>query len=202
MTAWQETLDSLSAREQSGKTAQALIGAAEKMQEQNAEALRLMALEYEEKLATMGETLDSAETKFREQRTTLESQAKKIAKLKEPRRSVKVDGEAVEYTYRPGGAELGQRDHSTSAWRMDEIESAIMHLRVAGATDDTIIETTTIKATITDDGQPVTSWSRPGVTPEVTEEDLKRYKWARLRAWSIAGFIGFVIGGWIGMGIV
>ena len=42
MTVWQEALDSLSVREQSGKTAQVLIGAAEKMKEQNTEALRLL----------------------------------------------------------------------------------------------------------------------------------------------------------------
>jgi len=202
MTAWQEALDSLSARERSGKTAQALIGAAEKMQEQNAEALRLMALDYEEKIAKMSDRVENAEASVKEQRVTLESQAKKIANLKEPRRSVKVDGETVEYTYRPGGAEQDQYDNATSAWRMDEIESAIMHLRVAGATDDTLIQATAIKATIPDDGQPVTAWSRPGAQPEVTDEEIRRYKWARLRTWSIAGFIGFAIGGWIGMGIV
>lgn len=196
MTVWQEALDSLSVREQSGKTAQVLIGAAEKMKEQNTEALRLMSLDYEEKIAKMSDRIKVAEANVKEQKVALESQEKKIANLKEPRRTSSVEGDVIKYVYSPA--------KDGTLWRLDEIESALMHLRLSGGDEDTVIrvESGILRTSITDDGQPITAWSRPKAPPEVTEEELKRYKWARLRTWSIAGFIGFVIGGWIGMGIV
>ena len=208
MTTWDEALESLSQREMSGKTAQVLIGAAEKMKEQNTEALRLMSLDYEAKIAKMADRIESAEAaaSAREEnaevlRDALEAAHLENKRLTEPRRSVSVSGDTVDYTYQPGVVESGS-SYEVKKWRLDELESALMHLRMAGAEDDTIVSANSIKASIPDTGQPVAAWSRPKAPPEVTEEELKRYKWARLRTWSIAGFIGFVIGGWIGMGIV
>lgn len=190
MTTWDETVESLSQREQSGKTAQMLIDAAESR-----------IAELNELVASAEAAASAREENAEVLRTALEEAHLENKRLTEPRRSVSVSGDTVDYTYQPGVVESGS-SYEVKKWRLDEMESALLHLRMAGAEDGTIVSANSIKASIPDTGQPVAAWSRPKAPPEVAEEELKRYKWARLRTWSIAGFIGFVIGGWIGMGVV
>lgn len=206
MTTWQETLDSLSVRERSGKTAQTLIGAAEEMREQHSEALRLMALDHEEKIAKMGDRIESAEAvaasheeSVNHLRSALEEAHLEIERLKNPQVRRRVSDDVIEYTYSPAVTGSG----NVSPWRLDELESVLMNVRINGGGEDTMlrVEVDQITVKIKDDGQPVSGWTRPGEEPEFSEEDLRGIRHARRRLWLIAGGIGFAIGSVLGVGV-
>ena len=201
MTVWQEALDSLSVREQSGKTAQVLIGAAEKMKEQNTEALRLMSLDYENRIAELNERIAhteamvaSREGDAEQLRTALEEAHLENKKLTTPRRRVSVNDEGVSYTYQPGVVDSGP-SYEAKMWRLDELESALMHLRMAGAADDTIVSANEVQATLPDSGQPVDAWVRPASEPEFDESTLAKFRRMRWKMGWIIGVSCFMLGG-------
>ena len=117
MSAWQDTLGSLDDRAKGGKTASALIAAAQ----ETIDDLR----EVRDKMAKHG----------RDREAELEAAQKQLRELKEPKLSRSVEGEVVEFRFRPHGGR--GRFSADNTWRLDEMESALTHLRLCGAQDST-----------------------------------------------------------------
>lgn len=193
MSELENVLAELDDRAKEGKTASKII-----------EAARMTVGTRDEHVRVLESNIVEASATIEQLRTSLAEQADEVTALKTPRRSTKIDGASVEYTYRP--ATVDADGYSVSKWRLDEIESALMHLRLAGASDDTIVRADVLRATVGDIDQPVTGWINPRTNraewlPEFDEKGLKRIKWMRSRTWIIVGFIGFTLGGWVGMGV-
>lgn len=120
MSAWQDTLGSLDDRAKGGKTASALIAAAQ----ETIDDLR----EVRDKMAKHG----------RDREAELEAAQKQLRELKEPKLSRSVEGEVVEFRFRPHGGR--GRFSADNTWRLDEMESALTHLRLCGAQDSAEID--------------------------------------------------------------
>lgn len=201
MTTWDETVESLSQREWSGKTAQVLIGAAEEEMRQHKKAMQAMGADYENRIAELNERIAhteamvaSREGDAEQLRTALEEAHLENKKLITPRRRVNVNDEGVSYTYQPNVGESGP-SYEVKMWRLDELESALMHLRMAGAVDDTIVAADEVRATLPDSGQPVDAWVRPAGEPEFDESTLAKFRRMRWKMGWIIGVSCFMFGG-------
>lgn len=72
-----------------------------------------------------------------ELKSQLDEARAEIAELKEPRKEIEVDGPVTKYLFSPaGGTPLNNSRREVGLWRLSEIESVLMHLRLAGAGSD------------------------------------------------------------------
>lgn len=140
----EDALESLDDRAKSGKTAKVLIAAAEAEAQRSKDLMSVCRVQEQEVI-----------------RLTEEND-----KLRSTKRSTEINGKAITFRYTPH--EMSDRDRSSwgdgyraGLWRLDEIESALMHLRISGGKDDTrvTVKAGVLKAAIGDDGMTPSPWS-------------------------------------------
>lgn len=126
MSEFENALAELDDRAKEGKTASRLIAAAEDTITAE-QSLRKRAEFDREQTAALVDDMEAA----------LDEARAEIAELKEPRKEIEVDGPVTKYLFSPaGGTPLNNSRREVGLWRLSEIESVLMHLRLAGAGSD------------------------------------------------------------------
>lgn len=126
MSEFENALDELDDRAKEGKTASRLIAAAEKTITEE-QRLRERAESDREQTVALFDDMESA----------LKDARAEIERLKQPRTEIEVDGPVTKYMFSPaGGTRLNDSRRVIGLWRLEEIESVLMHLRMAGAGGD------------------------------------------------------------------
>lgn len=126
MSEFEDALAELDDRAKEGKTASRLIAAAEDTITAE-QSLRERAEFDREQTAALVDDMEAALDKARAE----------IAGLKEPRKEIEVDGPVTKYMFAPaGGTPVNMSRREVGLWRLEEIESVLMHLRLAGAGGD------------------------------------------------------------------
>lgn len=196
MSEVERVVSELDDRSRNGKTAQRLITAAEVDRHRADDEMAVLREEIDEAKATIDDLhqmVDDVNAAWREGQD-------EIKRLSQPRKATKVEGEAVEYRYTPAQE---SRDTAQSLWTLGELDSIIMHLRVAGAGDDTQVLSGQhgITASVRDDGQPVAGWVREQ-SPERSDWKIPRWYnshyfpwWVTAIASLLSASIGFGIAG-------
>lgn len=118
MSTWADALGSLDDRAKSGKTASVLIEAAQ------------------EEIDTLRERVDNMAKHGRDREAELEAAQKQLRELKEPKLTRSVSNDIVEFKFSPNR----KRGRADNTWMLDEMESALTHLRLCGAQDSAEID--------------------------------------------------------------
>lgn len=126
MSEFENALAELDDRAKEGKTASRLIAAAEE------------TITEEQRLREQAKSdLKQTVALFDDMEAALDEARAEIAELKQPRKEIEVDGPVTKYMFSPaGGTPLNASRREIGLWRLEEIESVLMHLRMAGAGGD------------------------------------------------------------------
>ena len=165
---WSETLALLDDRAKNGKTAQLLIEGAEHQLEK----------EREENDSLTQQLTDAMEI-CKVQERTVQDLERQVESLKSPKRETSVDGPTIKHVYSPHTSVTSDSyyGHREGRWRLDEIESALMHLRLSGGQDDTMVRVKAgnLSSAVSDNGTVPTGWS---FNPPVAPKGLRHRVWA------------------------
>ena len=165
---WSETLALLDDRAKNGKTAQLLIEGAEHQLEKE-----------REENDSLTQQLTDAMDICRVQERTVQDLERQVESLKSPKRETSVHGSVVKHVYSPHQSRASDSyyGHREGLWRLDEIESALMHLRMAGGEDDSMVKVKAgqLSAAISDTGAAPTGWS---FNPPAAPKGLRQRVWA------------------------
>lgn len=138
---WDDTLAKLDDRAKDGKTASVLIEAGEELNQKLADAMDIC----------------------RVQERTVKDLERQVESLKNPMRETSVSGPTVKHEYKPQHSEVADSysGFREGRWRLDEMESALMHLRMAGGEDGTMIRVRAgnLSAAVSDTGVTPSGWS-------------------------------------------
>lgn len=199
-----KTLGRLDARMRQSATARALVEAAEQDAQAADTALRGARLEVEAERKETEKAHGLArqwEQTAEELRSALEESHLEAKRLKQPRRETRVQGETVEYSYFPA---QDSNPYGPTLWTIGELDSALMHLRVAGADDDTQVRSSSdgLTAEVRDDGGQVSGWSyKPEPDVKVSDRDLLMFRlkyypwWVLILSSTLTAVFGFALGG-------
>lgn len=154
---WDDTLAKLDDRAKDGKTASVLIAAGEELNQKLADAMDIC----------------------RVQERTVKDLERQVESLKNPKRETSVSGPTVKHEYKPHHSEVADSysGFREGRWRLDEMESALMHLRMAGGEDGTMIRVRAgnLSAAVSDTGVTPSGWS---FNPPVAPKGLRQRVWA------------------------
>ena len=154
---WDDTLAKLDDRAKDGKTASVLIAAGEELNQKLADAMDIC----------------------RVQERTVQDLERQVESLKSPKRETSVDGPTIKHVYSPHTSVTSDSyyGHREGRWRLDEIESALMHLRVSGGEDSTMVRVKAgnLSSAVSDNGTVPTGWS---FNPPVAPKGLRHRVWA------------------------
>lgn len=185
----ERVLGELDDRAKNGLTASKLIEAATADREDAGEAVA----KSQEQVLTAGAINDDL-------RSALDDRTREVEELRKPRTQIELEDSVVNYKYSPAaGKEMNRRNDALALWRLGEIESALTHLRVNGAGDDTQVRITggDLHAKLEDTGVPPQGWSFPVPEP-IVKVKRRTPLWFMLASPAIAG-VGFVLAALIGV---
>ena len=154
---WDDTLAKLDDRAKDGKTASVLIAAGDELNQKLADAMDIC----------------------RVQERTVKDLERQVQSLKNPKRETSVSGPTVQHVYRPHQSKTSDSyyGHREGLWRLDEMESALMHLRMAGGEDGTMVKVKAgeLSAAVSDTGVIPLGWS---FDPPVAKRGILHHVWA------------------------
>ena len=154
---WDDTLAKLDDRAKDGKTASVLIAAGEELNQKLADAMDIC----------------------RVQERTVKDLERQVESLKNPMRETSVSGPTVKHEYRPQHSEVADSysGFREGRWRLDEMESALMHLRMAGGEDGTMVRVRAgnLSAAVSDTGVIPLGWA---FDPPVAKRGILHHVWA------------------------
>lgn len=154
---WDDTLAQLDDRAKDGKTARVLIAAGDALDQKLADAMDIC----------------------RVQERTVQDLERQVESLKSPKRETSISGPTISYVYRPhqSKTEDSYYGHRIGMWRLDELESALMHLRVSGGEDGTMVRVKAgnLSSAVSDNGTVPTGWS---FNPPAAPKGLRQRVWA------------------------
>lgn len=180
MSKLEKVLESLDDRAKTGKTASALIDAAQ-------DDLAVAELRVEKANA---QVLEAGQINDR-LRSSLKGAQEDVDRLSKPRVEQEVDGPVVAFRYRPAVISTNVNRSPMGMWRLAELESALTHLRVAGGTDDAQVRISdgVMVSKIADEGSFPDGWSFtvPESEKVVVKAGLPIKTWVALALTFIAG---------------
>ena len=154
---WDDTLAQLDDRAKDGKTARVLIAAGDALDQKLADAMDIC----------------------RVQERTVQDLERQVESLKSPKRETSVHGSVVKHVYSPHQSRASDSyyGHREGLWRLDEIESALMHLRMAGGEDGTMVRVRAgnLSAAVSDTGVIPLGWA---FDPPAAPKGLRQRVWA------------------------
>ncbi len=142
MSKLEEVLESLDDRARNGKTARAITVAAQ-------DDVAIAELRVEKANAQVREAAQLND----QLRDALSRKEADVQRLSQPRVEQEIDGPVVTFKYTP---------QTLRIWRLDELESALSHLRIAGGSDNSQVhanEYGVLKAKLSDEGALLAGWS-------------------------------------------
>lgn len=187
-----EAVDRLDMRSRYGKTATYLIDAAHEAIRAEREEAQLQKAGVERE----NETLHARITKLEETASewagryhgiekNLDKLREENTQLRKPRSTTTVDGDTLEHVLSPAvkherrhGAGFGPEVEGTGLWRLEELESATMHLRMNGGTDDTQVRVRdgVLRCKMQSDGTPAAGWTFRAPQPTIVHR-IPRGAW-------------------------
>lgn len=181
MSAWKKMLASLDDRAKGGKTASALISAAED------EFAELRSV-----IEKKNEYIETLEGRVSRQEMNIKGLEARVDKLLNPRIRTDVENESIGYTF----------SRAQGGWRLSEMESALTHLRLAGGGDDTLVEITAgdnLQASVVDLGQGAMPWRREPARQSEQENPRRRRSpdvfWSTVWRCTVFFYLGAGTGG-------
>lgn len=193
---FKETVDGLDDRSRNGKTASLLIDSAQAQLDEERQTAKAQLDKERQVNSELVRQLHKSREHIRSDGARRDKLQEEVNHLRSPKRSTQVD-DGVTYRYIPHDRDTGStyRSSQIGLWRMDEIESAINHLRVAGASDDTRVTVSdgVLRASLDDDGQTPTPWS---YTPEQAPPTFLD-RLSRVSVWLSPLLAAVAVFGWV-----